>query len=271
MIGVRRGVGRGCGRWRNRAVALAAGLGSAVALAQSSAEGVWTASLGTDYAVGYYGASTATRIWSHALGMRYEHGAWLARLTVPYLSVDGPARVVGDGVGGVASPVATARQTQSGPGDVVAAVSYALALPQGEGWLLDVTGKIKFATADAAKGLGTGARDSTVQLDVARGLGPWSLFGSAGWRYMGDPAWADFRNPWIFSAGFSRALGAATRLGVAMDYRQRLLPDAAPLAELSVFGSYRLDARHRLQAYVVRGLANGSPQWAVGGTLSLSF
>lgn len=238
---------------------------------QSSAEGVWTASLGTDYAVGYYGASTATRIWSHALGVRYEHGAWLARLTVPYLSVDGPARVVGDGGGGIASPVATARQTQSGPGDVVAAVSYALALPQGEGWLLDVTGKIKFATADAAKGLGTGARDSTVQLDVARGLGPWSLFGSAGWRYMGDPAWADFRNPWIFSAGFSRALGAATRLGVAMDYRQRLLPDAAPLAELSVFGSYRLDARHRLQAYVVRGLANGSPHWAVGGTLSLSY
>jgi len=97
------------------------------------------------------------------------------------------------------------------------------------------------------------------------------LFGSLGWRKMGDPDDSDFRDPWFASAGAAYGLNAATQLGVVYETRQSVLDEGATLSELTLFASYKLAPSYTLQGYVIKGFADGSPDWGGGAVLSRHF
>src|SRR5215471_16743727 len=124
----------------------------------------WGLGVGFDYSSGTYGESQSTDILYIPVIGKYEIEDWSFKLTVPYISVRGPGNVI-PGLGEVNRTPATVT-TQSGLGDIVAAATYILYAGDASapGW--DLTGKIKFGTADANKGLGTGENDYSVQVDV---------------------------------------------------------------------------------------------------------
>ncbi|MFZ2855605.1 MAG: hypothetical protein WAZ34_16030 [Rhodocyclaceae bacterium] len=238
-------------------------------------DNAFSLSAGMEYSTGNYGAQESTDIQYFPVTGKYQAGPLILKLMVPYVSITGPANVIG-GLGNV-MPVATAgggtppRRSASGQGDVVAAGSYNVYQNGATGLLLDLTGKVKFATADDSKGLGTGKNDFSLQADVVKQRGAWMLFGSLGWRKMGDPDGSDFKDPWFGSAGASYGLNAATQLGALYETRQSVIDGGAKLSELMLFASYQLAPSYTLQGYVIKGFTDGSPDWGGGTVLNRHF
>src|SRR5207244_13636122 len=87
--------------------------------------GEFSLGVGFNYSNGEYGTSTTTEILSIPIIARYDHGPWIFKLTIPYLSISGGTSVV-PGMGRVTSSHPTRRgdganeATVTGPGDTVA-------------------------------------------------------------------------------------------------------------------------------------------------------
>src|SRR5260221_2740169 len=145
-------------------------LGTGAAFSSYGADGELSAGLGVNYSSGKYGTSADTRILSIPLSARYATDLWTLKLTVPYLSVTGPANVV-PGVGRIDSSGRPRRRTfagtttESGLGDTVASATYNAYYDAATKRGLDLTGRLKLPTAEADKGLGTGSADQSVQVD----------------------------------------------------------------------------------------------------------
>lgn len=230
-------------------------------------------SLGLEYSRGNYGDAQPTRIWYLPFTAEYAADAYRVQLTLPYVWISGPASTVG----GMQGPMRMAAGQQmstrsaSGQGDAIVAGSYNVYADSAAGLLIDLTGKLKLATADAGKGLGTGERDASLQIDVARRFGEWTAFGSLGRRKMGDPPDFTLRDPWFGSLGASRRLDERLRLGAIYDGRQAVVSGGGRLSELTVFVDYRLSPVWTVEGHLVRGFADGSPDWAAGLRLSRRY
>ena len=227
-------------------------------------------SIGADYSQGKYGTPVTSKQWTFPLIAKYEADTWSARVAVPYIWVENPS-VSRDGTPLPCAGSPTAPKESAGLGDVVAAGTATMIDNRAAGFLLELTGKIKFGTGDAAKCLGTGENDYAVQIDPAKTFGAYTLFGTVGWRHMGDPPGVDFKNPWYFSAGLSYKLSGATSFGIVYDFRQRLTASGSPVSEATAFLTQKLGARFKLQGYVVAGFSDASPSWAAGAIATWAF
>ncbi|HZE15383.1 MAG TPA: hypothetical protein VE197_06565, partial [Mycobacterium sp.] len=108
--------------------------------------GNFTLSTGVDYSTGNYGLSQSTDITYVPLTGRYETQNWITKLTVPYIRVTGPSAVLPQ-VGRVGSGAGPIR-TEAGLGDVV--FSLTRNVYSSRRYLADLTGTVKFGTADAS-------------------------------------------------------------------------------------------------------------------------
>ena len=255
------------------ACAFACGMGAA-ALA-SSAEGDFSAGVGANYSTGKYGSSTPTRIWSIPFTARYETDVWTFKLTVPYLRVTGPSNVI-PGVGSFDTGGAPRRRragttTESGIGDTVASATYNAYYDESAKRGLDLTAKVKLPTADADKGLGTGSTDESVQVDVYQTQGLFTVFADIGYTFFGHSDFVQLENAVYYGLGFSEKLDPENSLGVSFDGRQRVTPSGGPQRELTGFWNHRMDGATRLQAYLLKGFANGSPDWGFGASILRRF
>ncbi|MBS4098939.1 MAG: hypothetical protein KGZ83_19115 [Sulfuricella sp.] len=247
------------------------------------AEGDLQLSVGSEYTTGKYGSTENSEIWYVPVTGKYATGSWLLKLTVPYLRISGPANVVGmngtmvppAGMNSAMMPLspaqATSRRTAEGVGDVIAAASYAGYENRAAGVLFDVTGKIKFATADSDQGLGTGANDYAIQGDISKQSGRWAAFASGGWKSMGNPPGVTFKNPWYASLGATYKVSSPTTLGMVYDHRSEILDGGAKVSEITLFLSQKISPTAKIQGYVLRGFAAASPDWGAGVMVSAGF
>lgn len=244
--------------------------GSAWAETADTAWGRLSLSTGINYSTGKYGQDIATDIVSVPVMAKLEKDSWTLRLTVPYVSVTGPGNVV-QGVGTIGTAT-RARTTEQGLGDVVAAVTRTVYDDPAGGTALDVTGKVKFGTADADKGLGTGEHDFSLALEPSQQWGKVTLFGTLGYKVVGDPEGSDLHNVVFASAGAALPVAAGTSAGLSLD-AQTKSSDAASSApaEVMAFVNHRLSGDWKAQAYVARGLSDASADWSGGATATLTF
>ena len=126
------------------------------------------------------------------------------RLTVPFLSVSAPELTTISGPDGQPIVGEGPIVTESGLGDILASVTVFDVLASSNGDLaMDLTGKIKFGTADEEKGLGTGEQDYSLQADVFRFFDKATLMGTAGYALRGDPESYDLDDTFYASLGAS--------------------------------------------------------------------
>jgi hypothetical protein len=261
-------------------------LASAVALficnlssAVAEENGVWTAGTGIHYSSGGYGTSATTTILAIPFSARYERGPWTLRASVPYLEISGPSAVIpGVGAVGNSNPrrrgrgaTAASEGTASGLGDVVASATYAAYTDRGSQLGVELTGKLKIATADADQGLGTGEHDFAALADLYKVVGKTTLFAGAGYHVLGSSPYIPLDNVWSASVGGSYRIDERDSAGVTYDARQRVSPSASPQRELTAFLARRLDRAWKAQVYALKGFANGSPDWGAGLSLAHSF
>lgn len=225
---------------------------------------------GLDYSSGKYGGTQSTEILYVPLTGKYEMDRWTFKLTVPYIRITGPGGVTRD-IGGFKTS-GTTRTTASGLGDVVAAATYNVYDSGGaNAWLIDLTGKVKFGTADETKGLGTGKNDYAAQADIYKIFDQFTAFGTLGYRLLGSPAGTHLDNVAYGSLGGSYTFSRETSGGLILDLRQKAFASGAPQRELTAFVTHKLNRTWKAQGYVVKGFADGSPDWGAGAMLTRAF
>jgi hypothetical protein len=222
--------------------------------------------VGLDYSSGDYGTGTTSETWYVPIVGKYETGPLTLKLTIPYLRITNPS------VGPEGEPLpGGCGSVESGLGDVVGNVAYALLDGSRGGVLLDVIGKVKLPTADEDKCLGTGKTDYSIQLDVARAFGAVTGFGTLGWKKFGDPSGTNLRDPIYTSLGVATKLAPPTTVGAAYDWREKVSSRGDEISEMSLFVSHKLDASWKLQVYAVKGFSDASPDWGGGLVVSHTY
>jgi hypothetical protein len=247
-----------------RVAALCAGM--LLACGAQAQEGPLTLGAGLHYSSGDYGTGSTTRITSLAGTARYERGPWTYRATVPYLEVEGENTVI-PGVGAVGTR--SGRRTESGLGDIVLGATYAAYSDSKLG--VDLTGKLKLATADEDKGLGTGEHDLAFLVDLYQTFHRVTAFGGVGYHILGDAPGQPLDNVWSANIGGSYKIDERDSAGVSLEGRQRVAPGASPQRELMGFFTRNLDRFWKAQAYALIGLADGSPDWGFGLSAARPF
>ncbi len=249
-------------------VALTALCGQA---AMASEPGNFTLITGFDYSSGKYGGTDSTDILYIPFTGKYETGPWTLKLTVPYIQITGPGNVVRD-VGAFRSSSSTTRTTESGLGDVVAQATYNV-YTSGyvNPFMVDLTGKIKFGTADETKGLGTGQDDYAAQVDLYKTIDKFTAFGTVGYKVFGQPTGIVLNNVWYGSFGGSYKLSDVNSAGLIMDLRQKATDTGYRQEEMTAFVSHKIDKSWKTQAYLVKGFTSGSPDWGAGAMVMYAF
>jgi hypothetical protein len=268
-------------------------IGAPAAHAATTDNGQFSLSAGADYSSGKYGTTSTTDIWSVPFTAEYQSSNWTFKLVVPYINVSGPGNVIpgvgktnngnphgrglGHLVGGIVSPGGTGTGTTttsgsaSGLGDVVASAGYQVFTSSDQTFGVDLTGKVKFGTADENKGLGTGKNDYGLSLDTYKVLGNTTVFGGVGWMKYGSSQYIKLKNGFNANVGAEYKLSTSDSIGAYYYYRERIAEGGAPQSELSGYWNHKLGDSWRLQAYVMGGFADGSPDYGAGASLKYTF
>ena len=224
----------------------------------------FTLSAGAEYTTGTYGGDTDIEDFYVPFKATVDFRRVSFRLTVPHLSVRAPEGTVITGPGGEPIPGTGDIVTNSGIGDVIGSVTvYDVVRNRRLGFAMDLTGKVKFGTADADKGLGTGEDDFTVQADFLKFAERVTWIASIGYKFRGQPPDATLDDAFLASGGGIYKLSRDMRAGVFFDYRESSI-GADPAQELSVFLSNRLGPDWRLQVFLFTGFTDSSPDWGAG-------
>ncbi len=247
------------------AAAVVAAFASAPAAAAERAQ--VSVGMGAYYLTGDYGSSAGdTDIWYVPFSLRWKGQRWTVKATVPWVRVSGPGSAV-PGVGGISK--GGVRRTESGLGDSILSASWLALYDRQSRTGLRLKGKLKLDTADEDRGLGTGSNDFTASVEGFRTTGRTTVFGSVGYRWMGDSDVYDLRNAWLATAGLQTQLAPRTSAGASLYLREKISRTGSPRRELNGFVTHRLTDTVRLQGYAIAGFADGSPDWGLGASLRM--
>ena len=229
-------------------------------------QGEVTLGAGFHHSSGDYGTGTTTRITMLAATGGYETGPWLYKAIVPYIKVSGESSVI-PGAGRVRGGAASTRD-ESGLGDIVLSATYAAYYDKATTLGIDLTAKLKLATADEGRGLGTGEHDVVLAADGHRSFERVTGFGGVAYYILGDAPGAALENVWGANLGASYQLDARDSAGAMLEGRDRVAPGTSRQRELIGFFVRKLDRSWKAQAYALIGLADGSPDWGFGLSLA---
>ena len=224
-----------------------------------------TVSLNIDYAEGKYGESEKSSAWTVPLIIKHQMGDFSIKLNMPYVRATGTAAAGGD-------RFTPTRQIQEGFVDVIVTTMYELLGNHDSGLMLDIGAKAKFASADKKNDLiTTGKNDYSLQADFSQSIGSMTALLTIGKTRKGDPDGIDYRDPWYSIIGLAYKASDHSNVGVFYDYRQKLTAHGAPVGEATLFIERKFSNQYRLQAYLVGGFSEASPDVGVGATLSARF
>jgi len=228
-----------------------------------------TLKTGFDYTTGKYGTNDTTEITSIPFIANYETGNWAFRATLPYVRITGTDNVIA-GVGAVRRTSTTTR-TDSGLGDLTTSATYSYFGDLASQYGIDFTGKIKFGTADSDKGLGTGENDYWIMVDPYKKVGKITYFGGVGYGILGDSSTLKLKNVVSANAGLVYKLDQKASVGAVFDYRTKSTDNGFSQRELTGFYSRKLTDQYKLQAYVLTGFSDGSPDWGAGVNVGYTY
>lgn len=221
---------------------------------------------GIDYSEGDYGQDQDTKITYVPFTFKATKDNFSAKITVPWLQIEGPGAVVGAGGSGVVNNLSGTVTTESGLGDIVFAGSYTYDIA--DTTYVDFTGKVKLPTADDDKGLGTGKTDYTIAIDATHQIHNTSISAGGGHRFVGSSATLNLDDVWFASVGLGQKINDKFSIGVSYDYSQAAGTGDDP-SEATLYGSYKITDQVNLQPYVLKGFSDGSAD--LGGGIMVSY
>ena len=221
--------------------------------------GTLSLATGMDVSSGNYGEAPTTTIVNPSLAIKYLEKNWAIGASTPYLDTTGPGNVI-PGLGRLGtSSKTTPLVTREGVGDVAVWARGTILTLASIGTSIELKGKIRFGTASAAEGLGTGQNDYAVSLEADQPIGRrLSLFASFGRRFPISPP--DFRleDAWFGSAGGSYKFAERWTAAMWLDMQQATSDTSGRQQEVTSELTYRISPAWKIDVYGVRGFATGS-------------
>lgn len=225
------------------------------------AEDQFSLGTGFDYSSGKYGNAASTNILYIPFTGKYESDALTLKITIPYISVSGLGGVM-RGMGKIGPAVRNTKATNSGLGDITASAGYTVY--SGNSFSFDAVGNIKLGTADATKGLGTGQNDYSAQLDGYYTLDQNTLFATAGYKIYGAPAGVNLSSAPYGVIGISQKLNETTSAGMMLDFAKSPSAIGSAQRDATLYVSQKVSPNLKVQANVLKGFSNGSPDFGGG-------
>lgn len=219
-------------------------------------------SVGFDYSTGEYGENTSTDVWYVPFTTKYKARRVTYKLTVPYVRVTGPGVLAAEGV--VVSTSTGRRGTEEGVGDVLGSTSFNLFSGAGKAPMINFGIKLKFATADEDKALGTGEEDVALQLDFADQLGRSQIFGTVGYKWRGNSDELELEDGAYVSLGGGYRFKPKISGGLMFDFKEASSEGSEDKRALILYVSQKLNGRLGLTWYALGGLSDASPDAEVG-------
>lgn len=248
--------------------------------------GALSLNLALDTSYSKYGTS---RSYSNALTttLSYDTENFGYSLSIPYVHQSDPVGAVFTRfrlppriASRIAGKIASLDTNASGLGDVEASVTRYLIDDTDNGLTFDVRGSLKIPTADQSKGLGSGEKDYTVEMNLGKTYGKFAVTGTAGYMVLGSPGRVTIQGTQqniilnnIFYGALDGAftLGNKTRLGLTLNAAQASSSDASSQKDVTLYFNVAGSKSSRIRIYGLKGLANGSPDSAGGASASLTF
>jgi hypothetical protein len=249
--------------------------------------------VGADASSGTFGTgSTSTYVSVPFIVDWYPAECFDVELTVPLLyqrtkntgvaAIGGPAKSAArrnmngqiSFTGGSAALVGggTADNSEFGLGDITLTGGYALVQDSDTTPLLRPTFYVKFPTADDTKGLGTGKFDVGPGLAVSKWIGSWQPFVEG--RYIFQGASYDETGALDFltaDAGVSYSLSDRLMISAYARFGSRLFDGLSAPLEARLKTVWRFGERAYTEAYVLKGLSDGSPDYGGGVSVFREF
>lgn len=238
--------------------------------------------IGIDYSSGDYGTDTTTEILSVPVTARYDTGNWTFKASLPWMRVSGDPNVIpgvgsvintnprgrGRAGGGTGAGSTVESETAAGIGDLRLAATYRV--DTGSALGVDLTMNAKLATADENKGLGTGANDFGLALDLYRDFSGTTVFGGVSYTALGESEHIDVGGVAGANIGASRKVGQGS-VGLSYDWREAASTGYDDRSELTGFYTIPVGGAGKLQLYALAGLSDGSPDYGAGLSYSRAF
>ena len=227
---------------------------------------------GAYFAEGQFNGHSDTAIRYLPIGYQWRGERWGFQLSAAGLSVTGVGNVlvnIGEATRAVAGSEVT---TETGFGDTLAGVSYALAPLAAWAPFVDLRLDIKLPTAEESRGLGTGELDLILQVDFSRPYGGMTWFASIGRNFRGrSELFPGLKDNNFAQLGFARQFSERASAGIFYDYREAPAVFARETHEIHPYASLRLAPRWSLTALLGRGFTGGSADYALQGQLSYEW
>ncbi|PIE44158.1 MAG: hypothetical protein CSA50_01755 [Gammaproteobacteria bacterium] len=246
---------------------------SVFSLTAGGAQPSFKLSVGGYASEGDYGLRSNTYIVAVPVSIRYRAWPWQVKLSSILVHLNGPGTLTDGDVAGNRRELI---RDETGFGDTSLLLEREGMLGSTVKTYWNLGLRVKVPTGDEAKGLGTGAFDyePRVTLMYLNSLvKPYLL---ARYTIKGDAAGKKSNDSTGGSASrkFEKTLGAtlgidypATEsfsMGGQLTARQASVTGGNKRLEALLVGRYRTDNSWSYSAYVIRGLAEGSPDWAAG-------
>lgn len=226
---------------------------------------------GIEYKEGTYGTSDRLETLSVPTTLRVASGQLQLSASLPYVRIEGPGNLVGGG-GLLGLPIIvdptrpSTRSKRQGIGDLRAAAAYTV---PSSAIGLTLTGEAKLPTASRSKGLGTGATDFAVGVEVSKSLGSVTPFAALAYTLPGDAEGLDLRNALAARAGASVRVSPKVRAHVAYGHAQSLSPDLGEERQVTTGLSASLSKVVSLGLHGSAGLSSSAPD--IGAGIQLGF
>jgi hypothetical protein len=253
----------------------------------------WRISTTVNYSSGHYGTDETTTILYTPLTIKRLFKDGDISLSIPYVRVSGTGavrlvggtgtrtsnvtgnEVSGSGSGGKKKPgdsPLSSKTTDSGLGDMILRGRYYLIEERGSVPLVALIARIKFPTADADRGLGTGEFDEGVGAELTKSLGErWVAYLDGGYNWIGDAPGTNFNNQWWYDLGVGHDLTDKLHLSLFYEEYRALVDNVNNARDVLMAADYTAGSGVHMTGSFLVGLSNGAPNYGVNGGIRFQF
>lgn len=170
------------------------------------------------------------------------------------------------------STVVTGSEDQSGLGDITLQSAYNVMLDSEGKPQLGLTCYLKFPTADADKGLGTGAFDWGPGLQLSKWLGDWQPFAEGRYIFQGSSGEEiGARDYFLADAGLGYGWSEDLYVALFSRFGSTVFDGMAAPLELRLKTVWGYGESTATEFYLMKGLSDGSPEYGGGIAFFVDF
>jgi hypothetical protein len=216
-----------------------------------------------DWTSGKYGQAKDSTASIGSLTVTADFTDYSVDVVVPYLRQSGPGRLI---VLPGRRPVVVLGPDErvTGLGDVTGGVTRYVLNQEDHHVDLDVGVIVKFATASADKGLGTGKYDYSIQAAIGREMGGFNATLTGGYTFVGKVEGQDYHNAFYGSFDLAYAVTKAISVGVTYSDGASVIPGTPASRDAQLYVTFKPSKRTKIEVYYLRGWTTQSPDRGAG-------